>query len=56
VSEAVDFANQIKSKKILATHNGLHNSDGNAVTNSFIKSNLADKSREYISLEDNQTL
>jgi L-ascorbate metabolism protein UlaG (beta-lactamase superfamily) len=55
VSDAVDFANNINSEKILATHNGLYNSDGNQVTNHFIKMNLVDQKREYIFLEDGET-
>ena len=56
VEEAIDFANSIKSKKILVTHNGLYGDNGNAVANHFIKMNIADESREYIFLKPGDSL
>ena len=56
LSEAIDFANEIKSRRILATHNYLYSDDGNAVANSFIKMNLADQSREFVYLEVGESL
>lgn len=56
ICESIEFANAIKSERILVTHNGLYNADGNSVANHFVQMNLADQDREYIFLEPGQTL
>lgn len=56
IEEAIDFANSIRSQKILVTHNGLYNDDGNAVANNFIKTNLSDSSREFLYLKPGELL
>lgn len=56
LEEAIDFANSINSKKILATHNALYSDDGQAVANNFIKVNIVDKSRDYIYLKPGESL
>lgn len=50
ISEAVDFANNIKSEYVLVTHNGLYNDTGNNVTNRFIENNLVNTKRPYVYL------
>lgn len=51
IEEAVDCANAIKSKYILATHNAHFNDLGQDTTNSFISMNIADQNREYVYLK-----
>jgi len=55
-SEAIDFANKIKSSVVIPTHNGLHNDIGNNIANSVHGDNLADSSRRYVYLESGQSL
>jgi hypothetical protein len=55
VSEAIDFANSIRSQQILVTHNNLYSSVGNTVTNNFTSSNIVEKDREFVFLEVGET-
>ena len=56
LEEAIDFANSIKSQKMLVTHNALYSNEGQMVANNFIKANIADRSREYIYLKPGESL
>lgn len=56
LEEAIDLANSVNSSKILATHNGLYNDDGQMVANNFITANIADDKREYIYLKPGESI
>lgn len=56
IEEAIDLANAINSRKILATHNGLYNDNGQAVANKFITTNISDETREFIYLKPGTSL
>lgn len=56
VSETIDFANYVNSNKIIATHDGLYNSNGHAVIGRNIKTNISNIQREYIYLKPGETL
>ena len=55
VAEAVDLANAVKSKKLLATHNGLNSETGHNVTHHFLQTHLADQTRELIFLQPGES-
>ena len=53
---AIDQAKAIKSRQIIATHNGLYNEHGQSVANRFIAMNLGDETREVIYLNIGESL
>ncbi len=55
VSEAVDLANAVKSKKLLPTHNGLNNDTGHNVTHHFLQTHITDSTRELIFLQPGES-
>lgn len=55
MTESIDFANAIKSSKIIPTHNALNSDSGNEVAKKYIVGHLTDKNREWIDLENGQS-
>lgn len=55
ITESIDFANAIKSQKIIPTHNALNSDSGNEVAKKYIEGHLTDKNRLWIDLENGQT-
>lgn len=55
VSESIDLAKKVSSTYVLATHNGLYNQTGHAITNNFTSSNVSGTHREYIFLDTGES-
>lgn len=55
IEEVIDFANQVKSRKLIATHNALNSEVGNEITNNYISKNLSDQTREFLYLKPGES-
>lgn len=54
VSESIDFANSIKSKVVIVTHDAINSEIGNGVTNKFLESHLSND-RRFIHLKPGES-